>query len=526
LLLIAVTTATLVPFLDKAFHIDDPLFLWMAQQIAKHPLDPYGFYLNWVSFPQPMAMVMQNPPLCSYYIAAVATVFGWEEPILHLAFLFWAIMAILGTFALARRFCQKPLLAAMLTLFTPVFLVSATSTMCDVMMLAFWVWALHFWFVGLDRQKWWPFLLSAALISAAALTKYFGFCLMPLLAAYTLARDRRQAARLAFLLLSLAVLLAYELATKGKYGHGLLSAAMSTSSSISAATRPSHFIQLLMGLAFSGGCFLSALFFLAFRDRRLLLPAAISFVAFAAAFKFLICSWIYLETPDAAVWLEGAFFATVGAGILALAVINMWQQKSADALMLLLWIAGTFCFATFFNWSVTARTFLPIAPAVAILTVQRFERLQKRNGLEWLPLLGAAGLSILLATADYRQANCARTAAGLFQERYGADARNVQFLGHGGFQYYMQQWGAKPLNRNSPRMAQNEIIIGPFGDSDVGLVSVERVVARHESTFSTLPFISTSSLGTGASFYSSFGGPLPWVLNKIPPERYYAVETR
>jgi hypothetical protein len=33
-------------------------------------------------------------------------------------------------------------------------------------------------------------------------------------------------------------------------------------------------------------------------------------------------------------------------------------------------------------------------------------------------------------------------------------------------------------------------------------------------------------VGTGAGFYSTFGGPLSWVINKIPPERYYAVKTR
>jgi 4-amino-4-deoxy-L-arabinose transferase-like glycosyltransferase len=526
LLLVAITAAALAPFLNKAFHIDDPLFIWMAQQIAKHPFDPYGFYVNWVSFRQPITIVMQNPPLCPYYIAAVASVFGWTELTLHLAFLFWATLSILGTFAFARRFCRKPLIAAMLTLFTPLFLVSATSTMCDVMMLAFWIWALEFWFAGLDRQESWRFLVSAALISAAALTKYFGISLVPLLAAYTLARDRRLAAHLAFLLLPIVALFTYDLVTEGKYGYGLFSAAMSVSSSISSATRPSHFVQMLMGLAFSGGCFVSALFFAPFRGRRLFLAAAISFGAFAAAFKFLICSWIYLETAEAAVWLEGGFFATIGAGILALAVINMLHQKSADSLLLLLWIVGTFCFATFFNWSITARTFLPMAPAVAILTIQHFERLKKRSRLEYLPLLGAAGLSILIGVADYRQANCARDAAWLYQKRYGAEASKVQFLGHWGFQYYMEQWGAKAFDRNNPKVAHGEIVVGPFSDPNVVHVSVEKVFTRDESTFSTLPFISTFRVGTGAGFYSSFGGPLPWVINKIPPERYYAVETR
>src|SRR5437764_15183257 len=180
-LLTLIAAAALAPFLNKAFNADDPLFLWMAQQIAKHPLNPYGFDVNWSSFTQPMSLVMQNPPLCSYYIAAVASLFGWSEPVLHLAFLVWAVLAILGSLALARRFCRDPLLPALLTLFTPVFLVSATSIMCDVMMLAFWIWALEFWLSGLDRQQWWRLLSCAMLISAAAPTKYVGIELVPML---------------------------------------------------------------------------------------------------------------------------------------------------------------------------------------------------------------------------------------------------------------------------------------------------------------------------------------------------------
>jgi len=167
-----------------------------------------------------------------------------------------------------------------------------------------------------------------------------------------------------------------------------------------------------------------------------------------------------------------------------------------------------------------------MAPAVAILTIQYFERLKKGSRLEYLPLLGAAGLSILIGVADYRQANCARDAASLYQKRYGAEASKVQFLGHWGFQYYMEQWGAKAFDRNNPKVAHGEIVVGPFSDPNVVHLSVEKVFTRDESTFSTLPFVSTFRVGTGAGFYSSFGGPLPWVINKIPPERYYAVETR
>src|SRR5438045_8572147 len=103
-LLALITAAALAPFLNKAFYVDDPLFIWMAQQIIRHPLNPYGFDVNWSSFTQPMSAVMQNPPLCSYYIAAIGSIFGWSEMSLHAAFLFWATMSILGTLAPARRF--------------------------------------------------------------------------------------------------------------------------------------------------------------------------------------------------------------------------------------------------------------------------------------------------------------------------------------------------------------------------------------------------------------------------------------
>src|SRR5207249_315102 len=123
--------AALAPFLNKAFHIDDPLFLWMGQQIARHPHDPYGFAVNWYVSSKPMFSIMQNPPLSSYYMALVASFLGWSELAMHGAFLIPAIAAVLGTFFLARRLGNTPLLAALLLLFTPVFLVSATGVMCD-----------------------------------------------------------------------------------------------------------------------------------------------------------------------------------------------------------------------------------------------------------------------------------------------------------------------------------------------------------------------------------------------------------
>ena len=185
-----VTIAALVPFLAKPFNIDDPLFIWSARQIRAHPLDPYGFNVEWGWTRFPMWQVTENPPLAGYFIALASVFFGWGEIGLHLAFLLPAIALILGTHRLAKNFCNRPALSAFVTLFAPVVMVSSLTVMCDVTMLAFWVWAVIFWMEGIEQEKAGKLAISGILIAAGEMTKYYGACLMPLLAIHGLASRR------------------------------------------------------------------------------------------------------------------------------------------------------------------------------------------------------------------------------------------------------------------------------------------------------------------------------------------------
>jgi hypothetical protein len=101
--------------------MDDPLFLWAAKHIQSNPANPYDFNVNWYGSEQPMSAVMENPPLASYYLALVGSVFGLTEVAGHLAFLVPALLAAFATFLLARRFCRDAVLAAAIATFTPVF---------------------------------------------------------------------------------------------------------------------------------------------------------------------------------------------------------------------------------------------------------------------------------------------------------------------------------------------------------------------------------------------------------------------
>jgi 4-amino-4-deoxy-L-arabinose transferase-like glycosyltransferase len=517
------TVAALAPFSGKAFHIDEPLFIWMAQQISLHPQDPYGFSVNWYSFVQPIFLVMQNPPLSSYYTALIGRLLGWSELAMHLGFLLPAVAAIIGTFFLARRLSAPPLLAALFTLFTPVFFVSATTVMCDVWLLALWVWSITCWLGALEHDRWSLYLLSAVLAAAAALTKYFGLSLVPLLFIFALVHDRRFTFRLLFLLIPLLAIAWYDAMTKAKYGQALFSNAVLYPWTLDSRPGKHFFKPLLTGLSFSGGCMVSCLFFASvFRRRIVLFVGAAIFVAFLPLFYFVFASAFSSHWSIVAVTIEGALFATIGIGILALAVADLVERKSADSVLLFFWVTGTFVFAALLNWSVTSRTLLPIAPAVAILLLRRLGISHSEQGgsvVPWWPLLPAALLSLFITDADYKLANTARSASRRFQDQFRGMPGTVWFQGHWGFQYYMERWKAQPVDVENIKLVPGDVLVVALNNTNLyqfkGLT-----FDRPEHVNYVQPLLATMNEDAGAGFYSSVYGPLPWVFADVSRQRY------
>ena len=122
--------------------------------------------------------------------------------------------------------CERPLLATVVAIFTPVFLVSSSTLMCDVLMLAFWIWALVFWERALaNGQSRWQFVGAGLLAGLAVLTKYSAVTLLPLLPFLSILRTRRSGWWLVGMAVPLIMVAAYEWITAGMYGKGLLFAA-------------------------------------------------------------------------------------------------------------------------------------------------------------------------------------------------------------------------------------------------------------------------------------------------------------
>ena len=523
--------AVLGPLLAKPFNIDDPLFIWLARHVRDHPGNFFDFTVNWYGFTSPMWAVTENPPGAGYYYALAGTLFGWNEIGLHLGTLFAALAVILGTHRLAGRLCGRPLLASCLVLFTPVFLVSADTVMCDVLLLAIWVWAVVMWVEGLETNHSGKVVVAAGLVAVAIMIKYFGVALIPLLAAYGLAQRRKVGGWLAALLIPLAVLGAYQWLTHKLYGLALFTAAAGFSGASHTSFGFSKPAACLIALSFVGGGVGMVLFWAPWlwRRRTLALTLALT-VLVGSVIGLTDVLHKYHALTGTSRWLALAqFILWIFVGVLVLGLAWELRERPRDphAWLLALWLAGTFVFTAFGNWTVNGRTMLPMVPAVAILLVRRWER---SGGVRPVAmryqLLAGVGLSVLVALCDFQLAVAVRRSAEAAMAWCGQGKGTIWYQGHWGFQYYMEQMGARPVVLDSFSPSTGDFLVVPMHNcctSEPGTNAYSRgegVTVRGPSG------LTTWHAAVGAGFYSSYFGLLPYGLGRVPDEEVHIFEMK
>jgi hypothetical protein len=533
---VIITVACLIPFVNKAFHIDDPLFIWSAKRIQNKPFDFYGFKTNWYGTEMPMAEVTKNPPGACYYIAMVGKLFGWGEIVLHLAFLVPAVVAALGMYYLARQFCSQPVLATLAAVLTPGFLVSSTNIMCDTMMLASWVWAIFFWVLGIKANKRLHLLIAAVLTAICALTKYFGISLLGLLFVYSVIERRKMGVWVLFFLIPVIILAGYQWATHSLYGRGLLLDAVSFATKQRGTGGTGLFSKGLIGLAFSGGCIMTVLFYVPLLwSKRVIIVGAILMILLiiilASAKKIGRTPTHHIDSVRWGFLIQVVLMAVGGASILALAGVDIRQHRDADSLLLLLWVLGTFIFAGFINWVVNARSILPMVPAAGILLVRRIEGLEKTRGkmrmwrTAW-PLVPAAVVALSVGWADYAWANTARSAAKTISKNFENYKGDIWFQGHWGFQYYMESNGHKAFDFKHSKPVSGDITIVPSNNCFSWNLPQKDFLLLQTFQVEPLRWLGIMNLTLGAAFYADIWGPIPFAVGPVDVEKYRAYIVR
>jgi 4-amino-4-deoxy-L-arabinose transferase-like glycosyltransferase len=531
--LTALLTVLFAVFLGRAFNIDDPLFIWAGRHIQANPGNPYGFQVNWYGFPMPISDIAKNPPLTSYFIALAALFLGWSEPALHSAFMVAAIGVAIGTYLIAARLCSYPLLATLAGVLTPVFIVSSLTVMSDVLMLAFFVFAVYLWMKGLDETNHRTLALAALFAGISAITKYFGMVLIPLCLVYGAFKKRAAGWWLLHLAIPIAILAWYQWHTQHLYGRGLLFDAAEYATNMKSGLSQFPLAKTYVDLAFAGACVATVLFFAPQLWRRSVWIGGLLSMG-AATVIFLNRSSVgpfTLPSDSKAhvlLAIQLAVWGTAGIGLIALAAVDLYNRRDADSLLLFLWTVGTFVFAGFINWTTNGRSVLPMTVPAGILIARRLElRAIPITGTPLpfavAPLAVALVASFAVAWADTAFADAARTGVAKVYASYSS-RRAIWFAGHWGFQYYMEQLGAKPVDIHGTPVAIGDVIVVPSTNTNLVQMADAKWPVRSVFEVSPTSWLSTMNPVLGAGFYSDVFGPLPFVIGSVPAERFTVFE--
>ncbi len=525
LALAALGIVTLLPFITKPFNIDDPFYLAVAKHIVESPFDFYGFDFNWYGTVEPVTYA-NHAPATAYYMALVGVIAGWSEPAMHIAFMVPAIGLLLGIYAAAKRLCDQPALATVIAWFCPALFVSATSVMTDVWMAACFVCAIALWMRGVDESRFGLLCAAIAAASLAGLMKYFGVTVIGLMAVYAIAQ-RHPLRRWAPLLpIPLLVLAGYEALTYVLYGQGLVSSSFGFADEGRGATAIPWYAWIVSGLSFTGGGIAAAAVLALFAwPKRLWLVWCAAFVLVLGVFALQEnYRGLILRDENGVDWAAAihlAAFVTLGAQLLALTVWRLLSVRKPEELLLAAWIGGVLLFSTYVNWSVTARTFVPMAPAAAILAVRAARIDDGRTVWRYTATFAAAVLALGVAWGDMAWSRTVRDTAILFNDGFRDNPLDVYFQGHWGFQYYADPSVMQALDVERTVLHADNVLITPKNNS-VAARLPEQFRAETDVVLAGEGRWASTMLGnSGAGFYSDLFGPLPFRIGPAPAETYY-----
>jgi 4-amino-4-deoxy-L-arabinose transferase-like glycosyltransferase len=422
-----VVLALRVPFLNQAVQGDDILYLTEAAHAQIEPLHPK--HTEYVFMGRDIDMRGQShPPLDAWFLALLlAIIKDVSEIPFHTAYILFSLIAAFSALVLARRFSPHPLLATLLFLATPAFVINGTSLESDVPFVALWLLATALYVSAVDRGSVRLLLASSLAMTLAALTAYQSILLAPILLLY--GRKWRPARIAAFT--PIAALVAWQIFERlstGALPAGILANYMTT-----------YGFQALAQKLKSATALTGHLAWLVFPTLSIPSVLTIPFAIGAAFYD-----------------LNPLFWGSIGVGIgILIWCARHWRDFLAQ--WILIFFAGAL--AIFFAGS--ARYLLPIALPIAILAT---ERARARPRLLQVSLACELALSLTLAAVNYQHWDGYRQFARALKS--DAQSKRVWINGEWGLRYYLESEGGLPL-RQGQAIHPGEII----ASSKLGLPS-------------------------------------------------------
>ena len=469
-----------IPFLNKALHIDDTLFYYTAKQISTDPLDPYSFYINWRGVTERAYDFFSNPPGAGYYIALIIFLFGASEKIIHASYILFSLISVFSMYFLAKRFTpldskhltgftKFPFVSALLLLLSPIYIVMAHTIMPDLPLAAFFLLSVTLFIYGSDQENMLLLILSGIAASIAIMLRYNGLCIIPILLLYYLSHfDKNKKWTIIILLFPLGIFVAWNLFTKIAYGNSHFLTHIVFQNYLGQLDLKTAITHLVPHLSYLGGGTIFFLFFLApffhkSRINKIIFIILGTYIFFTAFHLRESLNYDYTHILLAAFFLFSILYFLLASVTEITITFFLKKRILADETFLLLWIIGILVMQNSGVHSAAKYMITAIPPL--IILVMRNECLVRFKGaylnvVICVILFSTAITGVVTAIADYEFAGINRKIADYCANNIEVKENNtIWFLGHWGFQYYMEEKGFKPYERNSNEPKRGDFLV-------------------------------------------------------------------
>ncbi|MEQ9422777.1 MAG: glycosyltransferase family 39 protein [Cyclobacteriaceae bacterium] len=513
-----------LPFIDQPYHIDDPLFYHLGNQIAEGN-NAYEYKINWASYDKRLLDFFSNPPGIGYFIALVINFLGDSERAFHLSYMVFTVLAAVSCYFFALYFKCPPLISSLLLISTPMYMVMAHTIMPDIALLAFYLFTVTLFLWGLKNESKRLLLLSGISAGLAIMFRYNGLSILPLLGLLLfLNPDKFNRWSFAAIVIPFGIFIFWNFYSFAIYGNSHFLHQWRFQNSFEADETNKWIAFFISNAGYLSSATVFPLIFLLpikfFKNVRLTLIGVVGMVV-------LIYS-LFIQDRASYTLLHAIMVITFMScwGFFTVVVLrDLISQLKAyhvdrDLIFLICWIGGVMVLHTT-GIHTAAKYMLPALPPLIIL-LHKYGFAKIKGTHQAMALFATLFVAFLISRADYQLAMLNKEMVSFSKSQMDLDGEsNVYFTGHWGFQYYMEAEGFEAYEFKEDRLKHGDYMVtsslsypqGIKWDQKVGL---EFLAEKKFKTSFGLRSMNAEK-GRHANFYSyrpKQYGVLPFTLSE------------
>jgi hypothetical protein len=392
-----------------------------------------------------------------------------------LAYSIFSIVAALAMFSLARRFCDRPFLTALLFIAVPAFVVNGNSFETDLPFLALWMLAMAWFVKGVEESSVAALAGSAIAAGLAALVAYQAIFIVPILAYFLWQKRTRNVLAWCVIFAAPAAMGAWQIS--GRVSGGTLPLAVLW------GYMQKYGLQVLTQKGRNAGA-------LVVHSAWIVSPLLIRGNRWNWALGAIAAAGGAFYDPNPMFW------ASFGLGVVVLA--SCWRSGFLEAWILIFFACGLIVF-----FAGSERYLLPIAAPLAILAVNRCST--RVIGVAFVLQMT---LSLGLAIVNYQTWDAYRQfALSLAKE---AQETRVWVDHEWGLRYYLESEGALPIPRDQT-FAAGDVVVSQKTPPGGQLISAMEIRPR-------IP-LRLFSVNDKSAYSLAKGGLWPFEISNAPVDR-------